>query len=261
MQEEPRSILERFSLAGKVALVTGGGQGIGRGYAHALGEAGAKVAVVDLLEERAKTVSAELEMKGAQSMAIQVDVTDESQVAKMVALIVEKWGRLDIGVNNAGIGSWSAAEDLSLEDWNKVMGINLTAVFLCCKAEAKVMIKQGHGKIINTASMSGSIINVPQKQSHYNTSKAAVIHLTKSLAVEWAAHDIQVNCISPGYTQTPLVCADGVKELWPDWISKTPAGRMGRVEDLQGAVVFLASEASNFMTGHDMVIDGGYTLL
>jgi NAD(P)-dependent dehydrogenase (short-subunit alcohol dehydrogenase family) len=257
-----KPILERFHLAGRTALVTGGGQGIGRGFAHALGEAGADVAVVDLVQERAETVAHELVQKNIDAIAIAADVTREAQVQAMVDSVLKKWGRLTIGVNNAGIGLWQDAETMTLEQWNQVINLDLTAVWLCAKAEAKVMLAAGYGKIINTASMSGSIVNMPQNQAAYNTAKAGVIHLTRSLAAEWAKRGVRVNCISPGYTRTQLVddlvkTPDG-QAMVPEWMRMTPMGRFAEVSDLQGAVVYLAAEASDFMTGHDLVIDGGY---
>jgi NAD(P)-dependent dehydrogenase (short-subunit alcohol dehydrogenase family) len=147
-------------------------------------------------------------------------------------------------------------------DFDRMININLKGVFLCCQAEARVMLSAGYGKIINTASMSGSISNTPQNQSHYNTSKAGVIHLTRSLAAEWAARGVRVNSISPGYTRTSLTVdlleTPIGKEMLPKWLALTPMNRMGEVTDLQGAVVYLAAEASDFMTGNDMIIDGGY---
>jgi NAD(P)-dependent dehydrogenase (short-subunit alcohol dehydrogenase family) len=259
---EASPILERFRLDGRTALVTGGGQGIGRGYAHALGEAGANVAIVDRVAERAEEVAHELAEKGIESIAIVADVTDEAQVAAMVATVVDKWGKLTIGVNNAGIALWQEAEATKSDEWRKLIDVNLTGVFLCAQAEARVMLQEGYGKIINTASMSGHIVNTPQNQSAYNASKAAVIHLTRSLAAEWAPNDICVNSISPGYTRTKLV--DDLLEtpegqrMGPEWMRLTPMNRMAEVTDLQGAIVYLAAPASDFMTGHDMVIDGGY---
>ena len=260
LQSKP--ILERFRLDGRVALVTGGGQGIGRAYAHALGEAGAAVAVDDIIFSRAEQVAAELTAKGIDALAIEADVRQAGQVQKMIAAVIQRWGRLTIAVNNAGIGAWIDAETESETDWDAMMNTNLKGVFLCAQAEAQVMLKAGYGKIINTASMSAHIVNQPQNQSAYNISKAGVLHLTRSLATEWATRGIRVNSISPGYTRTRLV--DDLlqtplgKQVLPRWMAFTPAGRMGEVTDLQGAVVYLAAEVSDFMTGSDMVIDGGY---
>lgn len=256
-------ILDRFRLNDRVALVTGGGQGIGRAFAHALGEAGAAVAVVDLVAERAESVAHELSEKNIDAIALQADVTKADSVQAMIDKIVDKWGKVTIGVNNAGIGDWTAAEDVSEANWDKINDVNLKGVFLCCQAEARVMLPNGYGKIINTASMSGSIVNTPQNQSVYNITKAGVIHLTRSLGTEWATRGIRVNCISPGYTRTQLV--DDLletpvgKEVMPTWMKFSPMAKMGEVTDLQGAVVFLAAEVSDFMTASDMVIDGGYS--
>ncbi|MCU0511560.1 MAG: SDR family oxidoreductase [Anaerolineae bacterium] len=257
-----RPILERFHLAGRVALVTGGGQGIGRAFAHALGEAGAAVAVADLSLATAETVAHELVQKGAEAIAVPVDVTKAASVQAMIDAILAKWGHLTIGVNNAGMGQWVAAEAMSEADWDKMMTLNLKGVFLCMQAEARVMLPAGYGKIINTASMSGSIVNTPQNQAHYNASKAGVLHLSRSVAAEWATRGVRVNCISPGYTRTKLVqdlldTPEGQKVL-PTWMGMTPMGKMAEVTDLQGAVVYLAAAASDFMTAADIVIDGGY---
>ncbi len=262
MTKENDTILKRFSLKGKTALVTGGGQGIGRSFCHALGEAGAKVAVVDLNQKAADSVVGELKQKGIEAITITADVTMEKDSAFMVRTVIETWGTLTIGINNAGIGMWRKSETMSYVEWKKIIDLNLNAVFLCAQEEAKVMLKSGYGKIINTASMSGHIVNTPQNQAAYNTSKAGVLHLTRSLAAEWASGGIRVNSISPGYTKTKLVnelleTPEG-KTMLPEWIEKIPLGRMGTPQDLQGAVCFLAASVSDYMTGSDMLIDGGY---
>lgn len=254
-------VLDRFKLDGKTALVTGGGQGIGQGYAHALAEAGASVAIVDINPVTAKKVSEEIRELGQRSIAIEADVTIAGDVRRMVDTVMEKWGKLDIAVNNAGRVIWCNTVDVPEEDWDKVVDLNLKGVFLCAQAEARVMIPQKYGKIINTASMSASIVNKPQNQASYNASKAGVVHLTKSLAAEWAPHGIRVNSISPGYTLTALVNKiPAVAKYLPYWTELTPVGRLGEIDDLKGAIIFLASDASAFMTGHDLVIDGGYSV-
>ncbi|MDW8293569.1 MAG: SDR family oxidoreductase [Anaerolineae bacterium] len=261
---EAKPILERFKLTGRVALVTGAGQGIGRAFAHALGEAGAAVAVVDISPQHAEAVCNELKAKGIDAIYVVADVTLPQQVQMMMEAVVSRWGRLDIGVNNAGMGEWVDAETITPQQWDAMMNLNLRAVFFCAQAEAKVMLRQGYGKIINTASMSGRIVNMPQHQSHYNASKAAVLHLTRSLAAEWASRGVRVNSISPGYTLTPmlekLIATPVGQQISSQWIAMTPMHRFCQVTDLQGAVVFLASEASDYITGADIVVDGGYSV-
>jgi len=260
--QENKSILDRFRLDGKTALVTGGGQGIGRSFCHALGEAGAKVAVVDLKKALAAKVADELRSKGLEAMAVEADVTDPAAVTRMVEVVTTQWGKLTIGVNNAGIGMWKEAESMDYQDWKRILDLNLNAVYLCAQTEARTMLKAGYGKIINTASMSAHISNTPQNQCAYNSSKSGVLHLTRSLAAEWADRGVRVNSISPGYTKTALVeklldTPEG-KSILPAWLERIPMGRMATTEDLQGVVVFLASEVSDYMTGSDVLIDGGY---
>ena len=259
---ESQPILERFKLNGRVALVTGGGQGIGRAFCHALADAGAKVAVVDMSRDAAEAVAKELAAKKARSIAVVADVTRADQRHTMIETIIREWGSLTIGVNNAGIGEWRDAEKVTPEEWGRIMRLNLDAVFFCAQEEAAVMLPAGYGKIVNTASMSGHIVNTPQNQVGYNTSKAGVIHMTRTLAAEWADRGVRVNSISPGYTRTALVeklvATPEGQSMMEKWLPMIPMKRMAEVSDLQGAVVYLASEASDYMTGHDMVIDGGY---
>ena len=256
-------ILERFSLAGRSALVTGGARGIGHAYCQALGQAGASVAIVDVDAALADEAAHGLIASGIDAIAAVADVTDRDQVSRAVQQVADHFGSLTIGINNAGIGVWEDAESMQASEWRRVLSVNLDAVFWCAQAEAHLMLAAGYGKIINTASMSGSIVNAPQNQAAYNTSKAGVIHLTRSLAAEWAPRGVLVNCISPGYTRTKLM--DDLletpvgKEMMPQWVARIPLGRVASVTDLQGGVVYLASAASDYLTGHDLVIDGGYS--
>lgn len=259
---QAKNIIDRFRLDGRTALVTGAAQGIGRAFAHALADAGARVAILDINTAKAEETAQEISRKGREALAIYTDVTDETSVEKACGQITGKWGELTIGVNNAGIGVWEDSEEQTMETWEKVLSINLTAVYLCARTEGRIMLGKGYGKIINTASMSGHIVNMPQNQSAYNTSKAGVIHLTKSLAAEWAPRGIRVNCISPGYTRTALVNdlleTPIGKKMMPVWMNRTPMGKMLDVTDLQGALVFLAASVSDFVTGADILVDGGY---
>ncbi len=247
-----------FDLTGKKALVTGAAVGIGRGYAVALARAGADVAIVDLDDNAGPKTAAEIKSHGRDSLFIRCDVTRKDQVETMVDTVVEQFGRLDIGVNNAGIGILGGDVDFSLEDWNKVIAVNLTGMYLCAQAEAKQFLKQKptQGKIVNTASMSARICNC---NASYNASKGGVVEMTRMLAAEWGTYNINVNCISPSYilspmhASTPLEVRRRIREL-------TPLGHVQRPEDLYGPVVFLASEASDYVTGLDLLVDGGHTL-
>nr|XP_046168357.1 uncharacterized protein zgc:113054 [Oncorhynchus gorbuscha] len=255
-----RSILDRMRLDGRVAYVTGAGQGIGRAFAHALGEAGAKVAVVDLDQGKAEGVAEELTLKGINCIAITADVSKSLDVERMIDSIVSKWGVIQIACNNAGINMNSASEDTSLEEWDQTFDVNLRGTFMCCQAVGRVMLKQGYGNIINTASMASLIVPHPQKQLAYNTSKAGVVKLTQTLGTEWIDRGVRVNCISPGIVDTPLIHSESLRLLVQRWLSDIPAGRLALVTDLQAAVVYLASDASDYMTGHNLVIEGGQSL-
>ncbi|XP_058488084.1 2,4-dienoyl-CoA reductase [(3E)-enoyl-CoA-producing], mitochondrial [Solea solea] len=255
-----RSILDRMRLDGQVAYVTGAGQGIGRAFAHALGEAGAKVAVVDLDKEKAEVVAEELLLKGIIAISITADISKSDDIQRMIDNIVSKWGAIHIACNNAGINMNSASEDTSLEEWDQTFNVNLRGTFMCCQAAGRVMLKQGYGKIINTASMASLIVPHPQKQLSYNTSKAGVVKLTQTLGTEWMDRGVRVNCISPGIVDTPLIHSESLRPLVQRWLSDIPAGRLAQVTDLQAAVVYLASDASDYMTGHNLVIEGGQSL-
>jgi NAD(P)-dependent dehydrogenase (short-subunit alcohol dehydrogenase family) len=254
------AVLDLFSLKGRAALVTGAGSGFGRAFALALAEAGADVACVDIHADTAAEAAAEVADRGVRSLALTVDVTKKAQVQSMVDSVVAAFGRLDIGVNNAGIARGGDAESLDEARWDDVMDANLKSVFLCCQAEARVMLPRGYGKIVNTASMSATIVNRPQNQSNYNAAKAGVVHLTKSCAAEWATRGVRVNCISPGHSITPMTAPRGETGMMSIWRSNTPMDRLGLPADYVGALIYLASGASDYATGLDLIVDGGYTL-
>lgn len=252
------SLFNLFDVTGRKALVTGAGRGIGRVLALALAGAGCDVSILVRDMKDAESVVKEIQRLGRKGIAVQADVRRKEQVDRAFAETVHQLGRLDICVNNAGISIQKPAEEMPEEDWDSILDTNMKGVFLGCQAAARIMIPQRHGSIINIASLSGSAVNVPQKQAVYNTSKAGVVMLTKSLAVEWAQYGIQVNSISPGYIKTEMTLSS-MTHLFPTWESLTPMGRLGEPEELRGAVLYLASDASSYMTGHDLVIDGGYT--
>merc|ERR1712194_435449 len=258
---ETPDILSRMKLDGKNAIVTGGGQGIGRAFAHALSEAGASVCIVDIAQDRAEAVAQEIRAKGSRSFALKVDCTKQDEIKKMISTVVERWGQLHIAVNNAGVNKNSAAEDTPIEDWDLTFNLNTRGVFLCCQEEAKHMLKHGYGKIINTASMATLLVPHPQKQAAYNCSKAAVVKMTQTLACEWAEKGLNINCISPGIVDTPLIWENPeLNKLAEVWLEQIPAKRLATTDDLQSAIVYLASDSSSYMIGHNMVIEGGQSL-
>lgn len=253
-------VLDQFSLAGMVGIVTGGGQGLGKVFCHAFAEAGADIVVAEANPDTGPVTVDEIKALGRRSIYVQTDVRNPESVNSMAARVMSEFGKVDFLMNNAGITKWGEAENASVDDWRNVIDVNLNGVFYCCQAVGKYMIQQRSGRIINIASMSGIIANRPQTQSSYNTSKAAVIHLTKSLAVEWAPYNIRVNAICPGYMATAMA-----QPFFDDpqyggiWMDMTPMKRPGKPEELAPLAVYLASEASSYMTGSAVVIDGGYT--
>ncbi len=254
-------IIEKMRLDGKKGFVTGGARGIGKCTATAFAEAGADLAIVDLdLETAEKTAREIADATGRKVIAICCDVTDELQVQNMVAQVAEELGGLDFCHANAGICINAPAEEMTYEQWKKNLDVNLNGVFLTDIAAGKYLLSHGGGSIINTASMSAHIVNVPQPQCAYNASKAGVIQLTKSLAIEWAKRGVRVNSISPGYIGTDLTLSSPtLQPLIAQWNAMAPTGRLGRPEELESICVYLAGDTSTFTTGADFILDGAFT--
>lgn len=252
-------VLDSFRLNDKTALVTGSGRGLGQAMALALASAGAKVVLWDVNEEDLNTTQSAIKAQGGEAIAAVVDVTREAAVREGLDAAGDP---IDVLVNNAGVTSGSPFEDLPQDDWERVLSVNLGGMFQCSKWIAKQMIASGKGgSIINIASISGLVGNRGGNNSHYCATKGGVIALTRSLAVEWAPHRIRVNAIAPGYFVTPMT--DRLKKrdagFYQELIDRVPLGRFGEPPDLAGAVVYLASPASSFITGNVLVVDGGYT--
>jgi NAD(P)-dependent dehydrogenase (short-subunit alcohol dehydrogenase family) len=250
--------LERFSLAGKVAVVTGGTRGLGAGFAAALGDAGASVVLVGRDSAAADGVLESLRSKDIRAEFVTADVTVAADVQRALDTTLDHFGRVDVLVNNAGACVHAPALDVTPEDWRAVMDVNLDAVWTCSQTFGRHFVDQRAGTIVNIGSMSGIIVNRPQWQPAYNASKAAVHHLTRSLAAEWAPHGVRVNALAPGYIKTDMSPVDD-PAFRQHWIEDAPMQRYGTVEELAPAVVFLASDASSFVTGSVLVADGGYT--
>ncbi|MHB8890639.1 MAG: SDR family NAD(P)-dependent oxidoreductase [Candidatus Limnocylindrales bacterium] len=250
-----------FRLTERMALVTGGGQGIGREIVRTLAAAGADVAIADLNLSTANEAAREVESMGRRAVAIQVDVADPQAVDVMTRAAIEALGRIDVLVNNAGICINTPVLEMTPDEWLRLMGINLNGVFWCSRSVGRHMVERGSGAIVNIGSMSGSIVNWPQPQAAYNASKAGVIHLTKSLASEWAEHGIRVNSVSPGYIGTEMTKLGMRTPGWGEtWLAMSPMRRLGEPVDVARAVLYLASDAAAFATGTDLIVDGGYTI-
>jgi NAD(P)-dependent dehydrogenase (short-subunit alcohol dehydrogenase family) len=248
-----------FSLEGKISFVTGAGSGIGQRVAVGLAEAGASVGCFDLASSSGLSGTvAQIEKVGCRAIALKGDVTQAVDLKRAVDTVEKELGPLSIAVNCAGIANAVAAEEMPLAQWQKVIDVNLTGIFLSCQAEAKVMLPRKQGSIVNIASMSGTIVNRGLLQAHYNSSKSAVIHLSKSLAMEWSDRGLRVNSISPGYTLTPMNLRPEVAEARKQFELDTPLGRMATVDELVGPAVFLSSQAASFCTGIDLLVDGGF---
>ena len=251
-------------LAGRVAVVTGGARGLGLAMARALVGQGARVALLDLLDSVGDSAAALAADTGGDVVGVVADVTSSESVDAAFTRVTERWGTPQVLVNAAGIAGTMPAEDVDLAFWGRVMDVNVTGTLLPCQRFARAAFAAGvPGSVVNVSSMSAFVVNVPQKQSVYNASKAAVDHLTRSLAVEWAPRGVRVNAIAPGYMLTEMT--RGSLEDEPDWVRQwlahTPAGRMGEPDDLAGLVVFLASDASRFVVGATVVVDGGYSIV
>jgi NAD(P)-dependent dehydrogenase (short-subunit alcohol dehydrogenase family) len=248
--------LEKFRLDGRIAVVTGAARGIGLATAEALSEAGATVVIADMDGKAAADAAAKLKADW-----IALDVTNSKAVDACCAELVKRHGRIDILVNNAGIAkSFVPAEVMDDDTWQSVLDVNLNGVFWCCRAFGNVMLKQGGGAIVNVGSMSAEIVNYPQEQAQYNASKAAVHHLTRSLAAEWAPRNVRVNAVAPTYIETDLTRQVAMDpKIREHWIGGTPMARMGQPSEIASVILFLASDAASLLTGSIVLADGGYT--
>jgi NAD(P)-dependent dehydrogenase (short-subunit alcohol dehydrogenase family) len=248
-----------FDISGSVAIITGGGRGLGAALASSFAAAGARVVIGDQDAQTAQASAASISERGGAGLAARCDITDEHDVRGLVDLAVQTYGRLDILVNNAGINIPKPAEDLTLDEWNRIIGVNLTGTFICCQIGGAVMLRQGAGCIVNICSIHGHVGSYVHKAAAYNASKAGIINLTRSLALEWSERGVRVNGISPGPLRTDLMA----KRLEnPDYVRKlmerSAIKRVGMPEDIVGAAIFLASPAAAWITGQILAVDGGW---
>ncbi len=253
------NVKQLFDLTGRVAIISGGSMGLGRQMAEGLAEMGANLVLCARKKERCEEAAESLRSLGVQTLALGCDVKDKAAIQQVVDATLAKFGRIDVLINNAGV-SWGApVEDMTLDQWDKVLSTNLTGTFLCCQAAGKAMVAQRSGKIINIASVAGLGGASAELQAiGYHASKGGVIAFTKDLACKWAPHGIQVNAIAPGWFPTHM--SEWIIEHRKDsLLEKIPLGRFGADHDLKGAAVFLASDASAYVTGHVLVVDGGQT--
>lgn len=248
-----------FDLSGRVAFVTGAGSGIGQRIALGMAQCGADIACLDRREDGGLSETVDLiRQTGRKALALTADVTNRAALDAAVAQCEEGLGPLSIALNAAGIANANPAEDMSEDQYQTLMDINLKGVFFSCQAEARAMLRHGKGSIINIASMSGVIVNRGLMQAHYNASKAGVIHMSKSMAMEWVDRGIRVNSISPGYTATPMNTRAEMVHQTKEFERQTPMQRMAHVNEMVGPAVFLASDAASYCTGVDLLVDGGF---
>jgi NAD(P)-dependent dehydrogenase (short-subunit alcohol dehydrogenase family) len=250
--------MDWFRLDGQHAFVTGAGSGIGQGIALGLAQAGADVACFDRDRGASQATAEQIQTIGRGALGLSGDVTRPEDLDAAIVELLDSWGSLEVAVNAAGIANAAPAEEMPLEQWRQMIAVDLDGVFLSCQAEARAMLPRGKGSIINIASMSGVIVNRGLLQAHYNSAKAAVIHLTSSLAMEWAERGLRVNAISPGYTLTPMDRRPEVAEQLVGFAADTPMRRIASVDEMVGPAVFLASQAASFVTGTNLLVDGGF---
>jgi NAD(P)-dependent dehydrogenase (short-subunit alcohol dehydrogenase family) len=251
--------MSRFDLTGRSAVVTGATRGLGRAFARALAEAGADIVVVGRDEVAAAEVEKELAEIGRRSCTVIADITSRPEVERVLAMAVERFGAVDVLVNNAGACIHRPALEVTDEEWRQVLDVNLDALWTACQVFGRHMVERRRGSIVNVGSISAQIVNRPQWQPAYNASKAAVHQLTRSLAAEWAPYGVRINALAPGYIKTAMAPVDDPR-FRQHWIDDAPMQRYGTPDELGPAMVFLASDASSFVTGSVLVADGGYTV-